>query len=141
MSAARSRKEEYEYKAYLKTLPANICVFCTGHNEKLIEDHQQFKVIRNIFAYSLWDGQKVIDHLMITPKAHIDSVASFTQEMVPEFHKLMSTYESKGYNVYLRAPTSKIKSVTHQHTHLIKTEGAAKQVILHSRKPYLRFTT
>ncbi len=138
MSATRSRKEEKDYKAYLKTLPKGVCVFCEGLNEKLVEDGELFKVIKNIFGYSLWDGQKVVDHLMITPKEHTDSIAHFTDEMVLEMHKLLSKYESEGYNVYARAPASKIKSVAHQHTHLIKTEGLPKSLVLLSRKPYFR---
>lgn len=138
MSATRSREEEKRYKAYIKTLPKDICVFCEGLNEELVESGTFFKVIRNIFGYSIWDGQKVADHLMIVPHMHTDAIANFTDEMILEIHKLIAKYEQDGYNLYARAPLSKIKSVLHQHTHLIKTEGDPKKLIMLSRKPYLR---
>ncbi|HEU4913785.1 MAG TPA: hypothetical protein VFT16_00050 [Candidatus Saccharimonadales bacterium] len=140
MTATRSRDEEKRYKSYLRTLPKDICVFCTGHNEELIEKTASFKVIRNIFGYSIWDGQKVADHLMITPKKHTDTIATFTRTMFAEFHELLSKYEAEGYNIYARAPASAVKSIAHHHTHLIKTEGAPKRFVLLSRKPYLRIT-
>ena len=138
MSATRSRKEELVYKGYLKTLKKDLCVFCEDSEEVLAES-EFFKVIRNIFAYSIWDGQKVVDHLLIVPKNHTDRIAHFTDAMIVDMHKLMSQYEEQGYNIYARAPASKIKSVVHQHTHLIKTEGAAKKFIFLLRKPYVRF--
>lgn len=139
MTATRSRNEEKEYRAYLKTLPKDICVFCAGYNESLVEESPLFKVVKNIFAYSIWDGQKVTDHLMIAPKQHIDTIAHFTGEMFVEFHKLAAKYEQAGYNIYARASASAVKSVPHQHTHLIKTEGKPKRLVVLSRKPYLRF--
>jgi diadenosine tetraphosphate (Ap4A) HIT family hydrolase len=139
MTATRSREEEHIYKEYLKTLPRDMCVFCTRHNEELVEETKLFKVIRNIFAYSIWDGQKVADHLMITPLAHVDTIAHFSDKMFADFHKLASKYEQMGYNLYARAPASAIKSIPHHHTHLIKTEGKPKRLVFISRKPYFRF--
>ncbi|HVU59947.1 MAG TPA: hypothetical protein VHC98_03875 [Candidatus Saccharimonadales bacterium] len=136
MSATRSRKEEKTYKNYLKLLEPGLCVFCHAKDEELVRTTKHFKIIRNIFAYSIWDGQDVKDHLMVIPHKHVDSVAHFTDNMVAEYHKLLGEYEQQGYNIYARAPASKIKSVVHQHTHLIRTEGAAKNLILLMRKPY-----
>lgn len=138
MGIDRSRKTEKAYASYLKQLPTGICIFCEGHSEVLLEDYKLFKVIQNIFPYAVWDGQKVTDHIMVTPKMHCDSIAHFTEEMVAEMHKLISKYEARGYNVYARAPSSAMKSIAHQHTHLIKTEGRTKRVILLSRKPYIK---
>lgn len=140
MSATRSRKEENEYTSYRKQLPAGICVFCEGHRQTVLKEYKHFKLVRNTFGYSLWDGQKVVDHLMFYPKKHIDAIGHFTDEMVLDMHGILREYEGNGYNVYARAPASQIKSVVHQHTHLIKTEGEPKRLIILSRKPYLRFT-
>ena len=136
MSATRSGKEERTYHKYQKGQDKTICPFCVSKDEELVAMAKHFKIIRNIFAYSLWDGQSVIDHLMIVPLKHVDSVAHFTEKMIPEYHKLLSKYESKGYNTYARTPVSKIKSVVHQHTHLIKTEGDSKNFIFLLRKPF-----
>lgn len=140
MTATRSRKEEKDYKKYLKTINHTDCVFCVikKGNEQLVEETKNFKVIKNIFAYSLWDGQAVTDHMMITPKKHSDSLANMRPKEKVEYVDLIEKYEKLGYNIYARAPSSVIKSVIHQHTHLIKTEGSSKRLVLLLRKPYFR---
>ena len=141
MTATRSRKEEKEYKGYLKTKP-NTCPFCeikTG-SDQLIEETKHFKVVHNIFSYSLWDGQNVADHLMIVPKKHTASLADIPKDASAEFVQLLGSYEKKGYNIYARAPASVIKSVLHQHTHLIKPAGRPKKFVFLLRKPFIRIT-
>lgn len=140
MTAVRSRKQQDEYRKYLKTIVSAECVFCiikTG-SDQLIEETDNFKVIINKFPYSLWDGQKVIDHKMITPKKHVDSLKSMQSNQKVEYVDLLEKYEKQGYNVYFRAPVSVIKTVVHQHTHLIKTTGGPKRFVFHTRKPYFR---
>lgn len=140
MTATRSRKEEILYKKHLKTTNRNDCAFCPIEKDssQFIEETNSFKVIRNIFAYSIWDGQKVTDHLMITPKRHTDSLANMDKNEKIEYVDLIEKYEKQGYNIYSRAPSSAVKSILHQHTHLIKTEGASKRFVFLLRKPYIR---
>jgi diadenosine tetraphosphate (Ap4A) HIT family hydrolase len=140
MSATRSRKEQIYYKKYLKTVDKSVCVFCEikKGSDQLLSVTKHFKVIKNIFPYSIWDGQKVVDHLMVTPKKHTDSIKDMPDSQKVEYVNLIELYEQKGYNIYARAPVSKMKSIVHQHTHLIKTEGAHKKLIVLSTKPYLR---
>ncbi len=136
MTAQRSRKEELRYRIYRKQTNINACEFCKPLSEQELKTTDQFKVIRNKFPYTIWDGQTVVEHLMIVPKMHTDTVAHFTKEMVADYFKLLKAYEKQGYNVYARAPTSKIKSIAHQHTHLLKTEGRPKSIILLLRRPF-----
>lgn len=140
MAATRSRKEERVYKSYLKTLKREICVFCdiTPKSEQYVGGTKNFKVVKNIYPYSFWDGQIVVDHLLITPMLHTDSLTELTDKQKVEYVNLIESYESKGYNIYARAPASLIKSVIHQHTHLIKTQGRPKRFVLLLRKPYIR---
>lgn len=140
MTAPRSRHEESIYRKHLKTAKAEACVFCAIQkgDDQYVEETEYFKVIKNNFPYSLWDGQTVVDHLMITPKKHTDSLKSMKSAEKVEYVDLLEKYEKQGYNVYLRAPVSVIKTVVHQHTHLIKTEGGPKKLVLHMRKPYIR---
>lgn len=141
MTATRSRKEELQYKKYRKTLPEDdYCGFChiKKGDEQFIKSTRNFKIIRNIFGYSMWDSQKVEDHLMVVPLKHIDSLSGLSDKAALEFAKLIFSYEEKGYNVYARAPGSKLKSVIHQHTHLIKPKGKQKKLVLYVRKPYIR---
>src|SRR5688572_30438179 len=113
----RSRKEEQRYSRYLSTVSKDICVFCHNDREECIEETEYFKVIRNVFRYSIWDGQTVVDHLMIIPKLHVDALARLPAGHIMEFYTLMGGYELQGYNIYARAPVSAIKTVAHQHTH------------------------
>lgn len=142
MSATRSRKEHKAYKKYLKSDNLPKCVFCKiqkSHNQ-LIKETKHFKIINNIFPYSLWDNQAVTDHLMIIPKQHTDSLANMSAEQKCEYVDLVAKYEKQGYNIYSRTPVSTVKSIPHQHTHLIKNDGQTKWLIFLLRKPYMRFT-
>src|SRR5687767_8201846 len=125
----RSRKEEKVYIKYLKRRRKSDakCQFCdiSDEHKPYINETKHFLVIRNLFPYSIWDGRRVTDHLMIVPKQHTETLNSLGEDAAVEYVKLVSKYEHDGYNVYARAPDSIIKSVPHQHTHLIKTTGKA----------------
>ncbi len=140
MTATRSRKEEKEYKEFRKTAPKD-CPFCnvSTDDEDFIEETEYFVVIKNKFPYSLWDYQGVSSHLMVVPKEHTDNLSKLPGEAAVEFVKIISKYEEKSYNIYARAPSSVIKSVVHQHTHLIKPTGRPKRFVFLLRKPFVRF--
>lgn len=142
MTASRSRKEERHYAQHQRTVNKNVCAFC--HIEKgdaqFIEETPHFKVIKNFFPYSLWDGQDVADHLMVVPKRHTDSLARMNNKEKIEYVNILEKYESHGYNIYSRAPSSSIKSVIHQHTHFIKPGIDRKKFVLMNLKPFFRIT-
>ncbi len=140
MSATRSRKEEKVYKKYQAESNKESCPFCAIRkgDKQFLDETKSFKLIRNIFAYSIWDGQRVTDHIMIVPKKHTDKLEDLDSKEAIEFLKIIGKYEKRGYNMYSRAPSSKIKSVVHQHSHLIKTQGAPKKFLFLLRKPYIR---
>ena len=140
MSAYRSRRAQKTYDRHIKTEVADTCVFCSvkAGDDQLIRQTASFNILANIFPYSIWDGQTVLDHLLVSPKAHTDSLSHLTDEQKVEYVNILQTYETQGYNVYARAPHSPIKSIVHQHTHLIKTEGGAKRFMFLMRKPYIR---
>jgi len=136
MTAHRSRKEELEYGSHRRNTDAAICEFCTPLSDQVVKTTKHFRVLRNKFPYSLWDGLAVVDHLMVVPKGHTDTIANFSDIAALEYFRTLATYEEMGYNVYARAPASKKKSIIHQHTHLIKTEGHEKNIVFMVRKPY-----
>lgn len=143
MTATRSRKQEKVYAKYLQSRPKNApCQFCAINksDDSFIESTKNFKVIRNIYGYSVWDSQEVTDHLMLLPIKHTDTLNDIGPKASEEFLKLLGTYEQNGYNVYARAPSSNMKSVIHQHTHLIKLNGKRKKLFMYLRKPYIRIT-
>jgi len=139
--ATRSRKEMLKYRKYRKTLnPKDNCVFCSPkeRGNRTVQETKNFWVLRNIFPYSHWDSQGVSDHLMIVPKVHIVSLSNLKSHEIIEYFELMSSYELQGYNIYARPPISSMKSVVHQHTHLIKLDGVSKKLFLYAKKPYIR---
>ncbi|HSX23688.1 MAG TPA: HIT domain-containing protein [Candidatus Saccharimonadales bacterium] len=142
MTAPRNRKQVKAYDKHLAEVepPSKGCSFCAINkgSPQFVTETKSFKVIRNIFPYSLWDSQPVKDHLMLIPKRHTDTLADLTPAAAQEFVKLLSSYESKGYSVYARAPGSVIKTVLHQHTHLIKHGDKVIKGLLYLRKPYVR---
>lgn len=126
MSAVRSRKDKANYKKYLDELKIDdscqFCKFDKVHEQYLVET-EHFFVVLNKFPYTKWDTQPVQEHLLIVPKQHTDSLKDLSFEASKEYVELISGYEHDGYNIYARTPGSKMKSVKHQHTHLIKIKS------------------
>lgn len=139
----RKRKSQKMYATHTKNARASgECQFCLldESSDQVVKIYKHFKVIKNIFPYDNWDARNVTDHLMITPIVHTETLSSLGNDAAIEFVKVMSSYEAKGYDVYARSPHSTIKSVPHQHTHLIKTSGKAHKMIVHFTKPYISIT-
>lgn len=139
MSATRSRAEESRYQRHLKASHDKPCNFCNPKLDEVLSQTDNFMILQNIYGYSVWDGQRVLDHLLVVPRSHIDSLGQFSPQMWDHFHDLIAAYEQKGYSIYARAPLSTAKSVVHQHTHLIRTDGRPIKLILWNRKPFSRF--
>jgi len=136
----RSRKEHLTYQTYITKVKN--CEFCklTADDPVFVSESKYFYVVRNKFPYSYWDIQPVIEHLLLIPKKHTDSLSKLPKEAAVEFVDTISKYEKNGFGVYARTPGSVQKSIAHQHTHLIKTDKNTRHTfILYSRRPYLRF--
>ena len=120
----RSTKDEKAYTKHRNQLQQSdrSCDFCefTQGMAPVIEDLGVVWIINNIFPYDNWDGFRVVDHLLIVPKRHIESIADFSDQELSEFAEAIKRYESNGYAVYARPPINAAKSVPHQHTHLLK---------------------
>ncbi len=139
----RSAKQQRNYDKHRdsKKSQPEVCDFCdiNSSSEQFVSETKNFKVIRNIFPYSYWDHQRVSDHLMIVPKQHSNTLSSLSKDAALEFVMLISDYEKNGYNIYARASQSNIKSITHQHTHLIKPDGKKViKTVIYRAKPYFR---
>jgi len=136
----RSKKHIKQYKHHMSELIIGACQFCDHKvtDNSFVTETKSFKIIRNIFPYKTWDLQDVNDHLLIIPKKHTDTLNDFTANEAIEYVALLGSYESRGYNVYSRSPGSGMKSVVHQHTHLIKTNGKTKRVIIYTKNIHAR---
>lgn len=141
----RSRTEQHKYDRHLVEERKahkdsdNECTFCAIQkcDPQFISKTKYFKLIRNIFPYAVWDQQRVVNHLLIAPLAHVDSLASLSPEARLEFVQLISQYESEGYHVYARGAQAAARSIQHQHTHLIKCAGPSTNIVFFLRKPYV----
>ena len=140
--STRSRKEAKKYSKHLKDRTSADCDFCLidKKTDQLVKETKSFKIIKNIFPYSLWEIQPVNDHLLIVPKIHTDTLSDLNAKDAKEFVEIMSEYEKQGYNVYARAPQNTMKTIVHQHTHLIKISGRQRRTLLTIVRPfYFRF--
>lgn len=135
----RKRANHKQYAKHTRSVPKGTCEFCelTKTHTQTREEYNYFWVIANIFPYDLWDGAGVQDHLMIIPKRHVDTISHFNTKEQSEYIKIIGEYESRGYSIYARARGSSVKSVVHQHTHLISIDNKIRKTIFFRKKPYL----
>lgn len=140
--STRTRTEEKRYKKYRSQLQNGHCDFCaiTPESDQYVSETKSFIVIRNIFPYSHWDGQGVLDHLLLIPKIHTDTLSDLSRDESVEFVDIIGSYESRGYDIHARGPSSNRKTVVHQHTHLIKLDRKHRRFLFFLQKPYVRIT-
>lgn len=116
----------------------NGCHFCViGQNEAVLDSNDTMLIVRNRTAYDMFEGFRVLDHLLIIPKQHRLALADFTEGEVSDYVQLLAAYESKSYSVYSRGVGSVSRSVAHLHTHLIQLSDKAVDTVVYNRKPYL----
>ncbi len=136
---ARKRSLQKRYDKDVKDSPKDLCVFCEikPNDDQFIDQTKYFMVVKNIYPYSVWDGQGVLDHIMIMPKRHTVAVADFNKNELEDFNQLLQKYDLLDYDFAGRTAKSKGKSIAHQHTHLIKTDGKKKKIIFFNKSPHL----
>lgn len=137
----RTRKQHFAQVKHAKKVKGT-CEFCTFNLKlpQVLKENTCFWIVRNIFPYDTWDTGSVSKHLMIVPKRHVDSIAHFNIDERREYVKLLAKYEKQGFSIYARAADNAMKSIAHQHTHLIKLDNKLKRFILWSKKPRLLIT-
>ena len=141
--STRSRKNHIVYEKQTKLdKQKRTCHFCAfqSSEEQVISDHKYFWIVKNIFPYDLWDQCGVLDHLMIVPKRHTDTLSHLKKPEQIEYMELVGNYESRGYSVYSRAPGNTRNSVFHLHTHLIKLDNKPKNLVFFNKRPNILLT-
>ncbi len=113
------------------------CPFCQNIADTALEATKYNYVVENIYAYQYWEFLNVTEHLMIVPKRHIKSLGDLSDDEKVDTINLMAKYENNGFNVYARQELNVMKSVPHQHTHLIKTDNRRAKLFLYLKRPYL----
>lgn len=133
------RKTRKQYSTYnTGDKAATGCTLCREvDGPKVLQQNDTMFVIPNRVSYDMFEGRKVLDHLMVIPKRHIESISDFTDHEKIDQMMIAGDYESRGYNVYARGVASTSRSVAHQHTHLIKLADKGSNFILYARKPHI----
>lgn len=120
-SIARKPGVDKSYKKYIQNHD-DFCDFCYVERSAsdLIAGYKYFQIVTNAFPYAVWDGGRVIEHILIAPRRHVESISNFSIEERQEYLDLVCHYESLGYSFYGRGRGSAFKSIAHQHTHFMK---------------------
>lgn len=95
-------------------------------------------IIRPSVPYDVFEGRTVLDHVIAIPRRHLESLSDFTPEEMLGMMGIIATYEQQGYNAYMRG-VGGVRSVRHQHTHLIKIRNEKTKFLLYLRNPYIVF--
>lgn len=116
------------YKRYKNIPKTQECPFClpAEQADRVNNQGQYSLIIENIVAYDLWEGLPVLEHLLLIPKRHVKNLGDLTELEAAEIMKIVSQYQTRGYNIYSRSYKSLMGSVEHQHTHLIKTDNTKR---------------
>ena len=134
----------YHYRAtkkkYVGYPKSTTCPFCDRErpDEEIVETKHAYIMPNRVF-YDVWELRTVTDHLLVIPKRHVNSLSELTSAERLDIMNLIADYEGRDYNVYARAVDSPQKSVTHQHTHLIKTDSRLGRFLIFLKKPYFLF--
>jgi diadenosine tetraphosphate (Ap4A) HIT family hydrolase len=129
------------YKLYQQRKKLLGCPFCDPAeiSYRIREETPHFYVILNNPPYFIWEHHHVLEHLLVIPKRHVDTLNDFSDAELLEYGRITGRYETKDYSIYARSDTSPRRSVTHQHTHLIKIDRTQPRFSLYIRKPYILF--
>lgn len=138
---SRSYKAEIHYRSKRKnTKKIPGCHFCNfDHDTKkheVVKVYDNFWLVKNIFPYDIWDDQGVEHHMLIVPKRHINSIGDMNEAEMLEYVEIVGLYDLEGYSVYARSSHNVVKSVVHQHTHLLKLDSKEISFMVYNKKPY-----
>ena len=133
------RKTIQEYKAHNKAdRNRQICTFCSEVNgPRITGENETMFILPNRVSYDMFEGRRVVDHLMVIPKRHVETIAEFSDREKVDQMTIIGEYEAKGYNTYARGVGTVSRSVKHQHTHLIKLTDKKSKAVVYLQKPYV----
>ncbi len=113
------------------------CPFCDETTvAKAVAGNEHVYLVPNIVQYDLWELHDVTDHLLVIPRRHAKTLAELSKAERQAVIDVCAEYEAKGYGIYARGNGSVLRSVTHQHTHLIKTTNKMPRLTIYLRRPY-----
>jgi diadenosine tetraphosphate (Ap4A) HIT family hydrolase len=133
------RKTIKDYSAHnAKDKVSSGCTLCkeVGQARVVYENDTMF-IIPNRVSYDMFEGRRVLEHFMVIPKRHVETLSEFTDEEKIDQMTIAGEYEAKGFNAYARGVGSVSRTVKHQHTHLIKLVNKRSNFVLFAQKPYI----
>jgi diadenosine tetraphosphate (Ap4A) HIT family hydrolase len=139
MKHYRSTRKRYDTHNKDDAMKENYCPFCDNDNHEIIEETNTMFVMKNRVKYDLFDGVRVLDHLLVIPKQHRVALNEFTDQEIIDAFRIAGKYEEQGYGFYGRGVGSVTRSVAHQHTHLLKLADTTSKLVVFTSKPYLLF--
>lgn len=135
----RSKRRTYHSLNIRDKRQKRACSFplCQGDpSQPIVAENDTMYIIENRATYDIFEGRRVLDHRMVIPKRHVETLADFTDQEKLDHMAIIGQYEKDGYNVYARGVGSVSRSVKHQHTHLIKLTNTQPKGIVFIKKPY-----
>src|SRR5882724_3879932 len=79
------------------------CPFCKSTTlAEAIFENEFIYIVPNLTKYDLWELHNVVDHLLIVPKRHVESLHELNPKERLAVIDAAADYEIKGYNVYAR---------------------------------------
>lgn len=131
------RKTIHKYKSHQRS---GGCPFCSPETRAAaVYENDLIYIVPNLTQYDLWELHDVVDHLLIIPKRHVETLGELTGEERLAVMDKAADYEAKGYNIYARGVGFVKRSVMHQHTHLIKTTNKKPRLAIFLQSPYYLF--
>ncbi len=117
---------------------ASGCTFCKEVGQpRILHENATMFVIANRVAYDMFEDLRVLDHLMVIPKRHVESLQDFTDEEKLDHMAIAGDYEARGYSIYSRGSGQVNRSVKHQHTHMMKLGDKKPKFVLYAAKPHI----
>ncbi|MGH7158140.1 MAG: HIT family protein [Candidatus Saccharimonadales bacterium] len=124
-------------KKYWDRQKVSECPFCDSVTlGRAIKETKHAYIVFNLTFYDVWEGHDVSDHLLVVPKRHVKSMKELTEPERLDIIDLIADYESHDYSAYARGVGNVVRSVEHQHTHLIKIHHKRPKFSIYLRKPY-----
>lgn len=107
------------YDEYLQNMSDDFCAFCHKEESVIVSEANGIMVVQNRFPYIHWDKRPVLDHRMLIPTRHVATLSDLSDLERSELMHQMVEHEDRYYSLYLRAPKSKSRTITHIHLHCI----------------------
>jgi len=138
MNRSRKTRNSYQNRLSRVSSSGSKCSLCHSVEGRIIESTDNFLIIENGFPYDYWDGQGVVEHLLLLPKKHVKYVKDFKEKEREEFFNHIIEWEEKGYDYYARGDVNAFKSIKdHLHVHFIKLDKKLIKRMFYTDKPYI----